>query len=146
MDPGVLNDPFYPFLVYNYSELNVRIHQVKPEHYQLNLLCFNPYSYRFDEKRNQSNINLPGEELLNEIMQTNCEPDAPKEINLPLKPYLTKDSGIGQLIVLIQPTEKAWNQCEHSEWEGKPIISAWLQCTRLAVDAFISPGTYKTLY
>jgi hypothetical protein len=146
MDPGVLNDPFYPFMVYNYSELNIRINRVKPEHYHLSLPCFNPYSYQFIGEQKESNINLPGEELLNEIMQTNCERDDPKEITLPLKSYLTKESGVGQLIVLIQPTEEAWKQCEHNQWDRKPIVSAWLQCTRLTVDAFISSGKYKILY
>jgi len=143
MDPAVLNDPFYPITVYNYSELNVRINRVKPEHYSLNLPCFNPYSYRITEE--ESIINLPGEELLNQILKSNCERDTPKEIAIPLKSYLTKDSGVGQLIVLIQPTEQAWNAFEHNHWDRKPVISAWLQCTRLTVDTFVSPGVNTKL-
>ncbi|CAF5011751.1 unnamed protein product, partial [Rotaria sp. Silwood1] len=48
MDPGVLNEPFYPFMVYNYSEVTLRIHRVKPEHYHPNLPCFNSYSYTYE--------------------------------------------------------------------------------------------------
>ena len=145
MDPAVLSDPFYSLMVYNYSELNVRINRVKPEHYNLQLPCFNPYSYQFNDEEKNATINLPGEELVNQVVQTNCEPDAPKEISIPLKSYLANGSGIGQLIVLVQPTEQAWNKFEHNRWERKPVVSAWLQFTRLAVDAFVSPGSTSRL-
>jgi hypothetical protein len=138
MDPGVLNDPFYPFMVYNYSELTLRINRVEPEHYRSNLPCFQQYSY-LNEKE-ESYLQLPGEELLNEIVQTNCERDEPKEIKVSLKAYLTKTSGVGQLIVFIEPTQKALDECQHNRWQRKSIVSAWLQCTRLAVDVFVSSG------
>jgi len=140
MDPGVLDEPFYPFMVYNYSEITLRINRVKPEHYRSNLPCFPRYSYGRGE--DQSYHQLPGEELLNEVIQTNCERDEPKEIKIPLKAYLTEKSGVGQLIVFIEPTQKAWNECEHNRWQSKQIVSAWLQCTRLAVDVFVSSGKY----
>ncbi|CAF4541602.1 unnamed protein product, partial [Rotaria sp. Silwood2] len=141
VDPDVLDGPFYPFMVYNYSEVMLHIHRVKPEHYHPNLPCFNSYSYTYEggELYNK----LPGEELLNEVVQTNCERDEPKEIRVPLKTYLTKNSGVGQLIVLIEPTRKALNECEDNNWQHRQIISVWLQCTRLAVDVFVSSGTYK---
>ncbi|CAF2687585.1 unnamed protein product [Rotaria sp. Silwood2] len=141
VDPDVLDEPFYPFMVYNYSEVMLHIHRVKPEHYHPNLPCFNSYSYTYEggELYNK----LPGEELLNEVVQTNCERDEPKEIRVPLKTYLTKNSGVGQLIVLIEPTRKALNECEDNNWQHRQIISVWLQCTRLAVDVFVSSGTYK---
>ncbi|CAF4114154.1 unnamed protein product, partial [Adineta steineri] len=140
MDPGVLDEPFYPFMVYNYSEITLRINRVKPEHYNPNLPCFQQYSHRHREEE-ESHHQLPGEELFNEIIQTNCERDEPKEIKIPLKSYLTKTSSVGQLIVFIEPTEKAWNGCQHNDWQRKQVISVWLQCTRLAVDLFVSPGT-----
>ncbi len=143
MDPGVLNEPFYPFMVYNYSEITLRINRVKPEHYQSNLPCFQPYSYVHGEE--ESYRQLPGEELLNEVVQTNCERDEPKEIKVPLKAYLTENSGVGQLIIFIEPTKKAWNEHQHDRWQRKQIVSAWLQCTRLAVDLFVSPGKYTLL-
>ncbi|CAF4004957.1 unnamed protein product, partial [Adineta steineri] len=139
MDPGVLDEPFYPFMVYNYSEITLRINRVKPEHYNPNLPCFQQYSHRHREEED-AHHQLPGEELFNEVIQTNCERDEPKEIKIPLKSYLTKTSSVGQLIVFIEPTEKAWNECQHNDWQRKQIISAWLQCTRLAVDLFVSPG------
>ncbi|CAF1121901.1 unnamed protein product [Rotaria sordida] len=138
MDPGVLDEPFYPFMVYNYSEITLRINRVKPEHYHSNLPCFQQYSYIHGEE--ESYRQLPGEELLNKVVQTNCERDEPKEMKVPLKAYLAENSGVGQLIVFIEPTEKAWNECQHNHWQRKPIISAWLQCTRLAVDVFVSSG------
>jgi hypothetical protein len=143
MDPGVLNDPFYPFMVYNYSEIILRINRVKPEHYHSSLPCFQQYSYGNEGEK--SVIELPGEELLNEVVQTNCERDEPKEIKVPLKSYLTKNSGVGQLIVFIEPTLKAWYKCQHNHWERKHIVSAWLQCTKLAVDLFVSSGNYTLL-
>ncbi|CAF4285359.1 unnamed protein product, partial [Adineta steineri] len=36
---------------------------------------------------------------------------------------------------------KAWDACRQNEWEHKPIGSAWLQCTRLAVDVFVSSAS-----
>ncbi|CAF3824365.1 unnamed protein product [Rotaria sordida] len=139
MDPGVLDDPFYSFMVLNYSELKLRINRVKPEHYDRNLPCFMPYKYMNQEQH--PHIDLPGIELLNETFQTNCEYDEPKEIRVPLKAYLTKNSGVGQLIVLIEPTKKAQDRCQNRNWRSRQIISVWLQCTRLAVDLFVSLGT-----
>ena len=135
MDPAVLDDPFYPFMVYNYSELSLRIHRVKPEHYRPDLPCLQTYAYQQEE---ESSVQLPGEELLNEIIPTHCQRDEPKEIRIPLKAYLAKDSGVGQLVVCIQPTQKALKECRYDQWQPKPIIGAWLQCTRLAVDVFAS--------
>ncbi|CAF3912925.1 unnamed protein product [Adineta steineri] len=139
MDPGVLDDAFYPFLIYNYSEIILRVNQVKPEHYRQDLPCFQQYSYRNGQE--ESNRELPGEELFNETVQTNCERDEPKEMKIPLKTYLSKESGVGQLIIFIEPTDKAWDACRQNEWEHKPIVSAWLQCTRLAVDVFVSSAS-----
>jgi uncharacterized protein YfaS (alpha-2-macroglobulin family) len=138
MDPGVLDDPFYPFMVYNYSELTVRINRVKPEHYSPELPCIRGYARQHGEE--ESSLQLPGDELFNAVVQTSCERDEPKEIKIPLKPYLAKGSGVGQLIVFIEPTEKAWKECQHNQWQPKPMVSAWLQCTRLAVDVFVSAG------
>jgi hypothetical protein len=139
MDPGVLDDPFYPFMVYNYSEIVLRIHRVKPEQYRSDLPCLQGYPYQHEA---ESFLQIPGEELCNEIVQTHCERDEPKEIKVPLKAYLTKKSGVGQLIVFIEPTQSAWKACEHNQWQPKPTISAWLQCTRLAVDVFVSTGNH----
>ena len=140
MDPGVLDEPFYPFMVYNYSEITLRINRVKPEHYHPNLPCCQHYFYTHDVE--DSHLELPGEELLNEVVQTNCERDEPKEMKIPLKAYLTKTSGVGQLIICIRPTNKAWDECQHNQWQRKQIVSAWLQCTRLTVDVFISSGKF----
>lgn len=138
MDPGLLNEPFYSFMVYNYSELKVRINRIKPEHYDSNLPCFNPYAYITE---GQSWYNkLPGEELLNEVIKTNCERDEPKEMRILLKEYLNKDSGVGQLILLVEPTKKACDECQNNEWQYRQIKSVWIQCTRLAVDLFFSSG------
>ena len=136
MDPGVLDDPFYPFMIYNYSEVTLRVNRVEPTDYQRELPCFQPYPYRNGKR--VANIHLPGKELVNETIQTNCERDEPKEMKIPLKSYLAQQSGVGQLMILITPTQKAWNEYPHDEWEEKPVISAWLQCTRLAIDVFYS--------
>jgi len=139
MDPGVLDEPYYPFTVYNYSEVTLRLHRVKPEDYRQDLPCFNAYSFSYGEGE-QTTIQLPGEELIHKIMQTNCERDEPQQIKISLKEYLEQNSGVGQLLIFLEPTQKAWDQCHHNHWERKPVISAWLQCTRLAVDIFVSSG------
>ncbi|CAF1241767.1 unnamed protein product, partial [Didymodactylos carnosus] len=143
MDPGVLDDPFYQFMVYNYSELTLRINRVKPEHYQPNLPCLRSYCYIYEDEEWYNK--LPGEELVNEVILTNCTPNEPKEIKIPLKPYLNKKSNTGQLIVLIEPTQKSWNECQSEDWKYRTVLSAWLQCTRLAVDIFFSSGSAKVI-
>ncbi|CAF4766301.1 unnamed protein product [Rotaria socialis] len=105
MDHVLLNEPCYTFIVCNYSELILRINRVKPEYYQEDLLYFNR-RYRSDEEQEQDN-KLPDEELLNEIIQTNCQLNEPRDISVPLKAYFTKSSGVGQLFILIESTEKA---------------------------------------
>ncbi|CAF2071916.1 unnamed protein product [Rotaria magnacalcarata] len=59
MDPALLNEPCYTFIVCNYSELILRINRVKPEHYQEYLLYFNR-RYRSDEEQKPDD-KLPGE-------------------------------------------------------------------------------------
>ncbi|CAF4359193.1 unnamed protein product [Rotaria sp. Silwood2] len=151
MDPGLLDDPYYSFMVCNYSALVLRINRVKPEHYHSNLLY---YSARFNEDEDQdeeedeeqkSYSKLLGEALLNEIIQTNCQRNEPKEIRIPLKAYFTKSFGVGQLLILITPTKKAYKECKHRYWGDRRIISVWLQCTRLAVDVFASSNNDGTL-
>ncbi|CAF1586048.1 unnamed protein product, partial [Adineta ricciae] len=136
MDPGVLDEPFYPLMIYNYSEVTLCVNRVEPTDFRQELPCFQPYSY--GNGKRIANIHLPGKELVNETIQTNCERDEPKEMKIPLKSYLAQESGVGQLIILITPTQKAWNEYPHNKWEEKPVISAWLQCTRLAIDVFHS--------
>ncbi|CAF4016800.1 unnamed protein product [Rotaria sp. Silwood2] len=155
MDPGLLYEPYYSFIVCNYSELIIRINRVKPEHYKPNVLKF---SAGFDdddddyaeeeEDQNEAiedNHNIPGEELLNEIIQTNCQRNEPKEIRISLKAYLTKSSGVGQLFIFITTTKKAYKECEHRYWGNTRAILVWLQCTRLAVDTFASSNKDGTL-
>ncbi|CAF4520745.1 unnamed protein product [Rotaria socialis] len=143
MDPALLNEPCYTFIVCNYSELILRINRVKPEHYQEYLLYVNR-RYRSDEEQEPDN-KLPGEELLNEIIQTNCQLNEPKDIRVPLKAYFTKPSGLGQLLILIELTEKARAEFRNEHWNDRPTISIWLQCTRLAVDVFSSSDPDCTL-
>ncbi|CAM2724480.1 unnamed protein product [Rotaria socialis] len=163
MDPGLLDEPYYSFIVCNYSELIIRINRVKPEHYQPNVLRFNARSGDDDDDEEEeeekekeedqkeaieNNHNIPGEELLNEIIQTNCQRNEPKEIRIPLKTYLTKSSGVGQLFIFITTTKKAYKECEYRYWVDTRAILVWLQCTRLAVDTFASSnkdGTLTTL-
>jgi hypothetical protein len=113
---------------------------VKPEHYQEYLLYLNQ-RYNNDEEQEPDN-KLPGEELLNEIIQTNCQLNEPKDIIVPLKAYFTKPSGVGQLLILIEPTKKARAEFRNEHWNDRPTISIWLQCTRLAVDVFSSSGNF----
>ncbi|CAF4451576.1 unnamed protein product, partial [Rotaria magnacalcarata] len=88
---------------------------------------------------------LPGEELLNEIIQTNCQLNEPKDIRVPLKAYFTKPSGLGQLLIFIELTEKARTEFRNEHWNDRPTIAIWLQCTRLAVDVFSSSDPDGTL-
>ena len=143
MDPGILNEPYYPLTVYNYAEITLRIHRVKPEHYHRDLVCFNAYSFMYGD--NDAEMHLPGEKLVHETIKTNCERNEPKEMKIPLKAYLEPNSGVGQLIIYLTPTQEAWDACHHNQWDRKPILSAWLQCTRLAADIFVSSGRYLFL-
>ncbi|CAF4253465.1 unnamed protein product, partial [Rotaria magnacalcarata] len=88
---------------------------------------------------------LPGEELLNEIIQTNCQLNEPKDIRVPLKAYFTKPSGLGQLLIFIELTEKARTEFRNEHWNDRPTIAILLQCTRLAVDVFSSSDPDGTL-
>jgi len=140
MDPGLLDEPYYSFLVYSYSELILRINRVKPEHYRSDLLDFNE-DFDTDEEKEWYE-KLPGEILFNQIIQTNCQHNELKEIKIPLKTYFTKSSGLGQLFIFIRPTIKAYKQFEDRSWENRPTISVGLQCTRLAVDIFATYGKF----
>ncbi|CAF4288196.1 unnamed protein product [Rotaria socialis] len=51
----------------------------------------------------------------------------------------------GQLLILIELTEKARAEFRNEHWNDRPTISIWLQCTRLAVDVFSSSDPDCTL-
>lgn len=144
LDPGLLDEPFYSFVVCNYSELIIHINRVKPEHYHSYILHYKKYYYAGEDEDEEQEcyVKLPGEELLNEIIQTNCQYNEPKEMKISLKKYLTKSSGVGQLLIFIESTKKAYEKCEHRHWKDRRSISVWLQCTRLAVDIFVSSSNY----
>lgn len=129
MDPVLLEESFYSFVICNYPELTVRINRVEPEHFQEDIFS-------------SENTEWPGEELFNGIIQTDCQLNEPKEIRLALKKYLNNSSGTGQLFIFIEPTESARNQFENDCWNDRPCISVWLQLTRLAVDVFAALGNF----
>lgn len=176
LDPAYLDDPYYPLIVCNYSELRVRISRVKPEHFSERLFYDNNYAQEdddeveeeeeeeeelryndedepldrgdkedFDNETENQNMdeqkcfNMPGEELLDEIMETNCDVNEPKEIRIPLKNYLSK-LGLGQLFIFIEPTKQARMKCRQNRWEQLPRVVTWLQCTKLAANVFVSQG------
>lgn len=141
MDPSLLDEPFYSFMVCNYSELHVRINRVTPEEYDPSSVVFQSYCY-FDQA--QQKISLPGTELYNQTITTDCQRDQPKEMKIFLKSYLAETGGVGQLMLYIEPTEKALEACEKHHWRGREVLSIWLQCTKLTADIFASAGKIYT--
>lgn len=100
--------------VTNHPSVRVRAWKVEPKHWDAFVKCLG-----------SDNLGqVPGQTMLDENLQTRCEPDQPKELSVDLTSAYSK--GLGQAIVLIEPPA-------HKKHHQK--FFAWVQSTQIGLDA-----------
>lgn len=107
----------------NYGQLKVRLYQVTPGD-------FDAYAHYIQNQWNHDHPpRLPGTKVLDTLIKTTAGANALVETPVALSAALAK-SGLGHTIAVIEP----------SPWKEKyepPRLLAWVQSTKLAVDAYV---------
>lgn len=99
--------------VTNHPRLRVRAWKVEPKHWDAYVKCLTT-----DQAK------IPGAVLLDEQLQTHCQPDLPKEVKIDLTSAFPK--GLGQALVMIEPPATR---------DDHPRFFSWVQSTRIGLDA-----------
>jgi uncharacterized protein YfaS (alpha-2-macroglobulin family) len=122
LDPAASKRTF-DFFSTNHGAFKVRIYKVTPSDLKA-------YGFYQQNQWNQDNPpRLPGIKVFDQVIKPEDKPNELIETNLDLMPALSKD-GFGHAIVHIEPTP--WTQRYRP-----PNIIAWVQATKLAVDAHV---------
>jgi uncharacterized protein YfaS (alpha-2-macroglobulin family) len=122
LDPAA-KKPTLDFFTTNYEQLKVRLYEVGP----------GDYDGWLDYLRNQWNHDhrpkMPGKKSFDQLVKTTSDKNQLVETAVDLQPALRK-SGLGHAIAIVEPYP----------WKEKydpPRIVAWVQSTKLAVDAYV---------
>ncbi|MGE0550897.1 MAG: DUF6049 family protein [Kofleriaceae bacterium] len=126
VDPGA-KQPTLDFFTTNYDQLKVQLYQVSPADYD---------AYGF-YLRNQWNHDkkppMPGKKVFDRLVKTSSGQNDLIETAVDLKSALNR-SGLGHVIAVVEP----------SPWKERyepPRMVAWVQSTKLAVDAYVDSDT-----
>ncbi len=126
LDPA--GGPRFPVRSVNHGSLRVEAYAVGPEDWPA------WHAYRQRGWRNES-ASPPGRRVIDTTVRVTGEPDALTETLLDLGPAL--DGGLGQVVLVVRPastTKETRNQ----------VIRAWVQATRIGLDAFADSETLVT--
>lgn len=137
LNPSALADPFISLTVYNFSSLRIQLYQVDASDWSSpDLPSANMMQYA--EGKNC----VVGKQVHDHEVELQVQRDEPHEHHIPLSPFLQHEQEhVGQLLVIAEPTERAWMQCQgaSSSYKFRDIVCAWVQCTNLSVDVFPDP-------
>ncbi|MDI7266770.1 MAG: alpha-2-macroglobulin family protein, partial [Myxococcota bacterium] len=121
LDPS--GPPRFPVYSVGHRELRVRLHAVEPADWEQ----FIEYLRRLRQGGEAGE--LPGRRVVSTTVAVSGDPDETAETAIDLSPALRE--GLGQAIVVVEPppgTEARW---------ARRIVVAWVQVTRIGVDAFV---------
>ncbi|MBL9020100.1 MAG: Ig-like domain-containing protein [Myxococcales bacterium] len=125
LDPAA-KKPTLDFFTTNYEQLKVSLWKVSP-------LDYDAYGFYL---RNQWNRDkppkLPGKKVFDQLVKTAVGKNELVETQVDLQTALSKD-GLGHVIALVEPYP--WTE----DWDP-PKLVAWVQSTRLGVDAHVDAG------
>lgn len=108
----------------NYDGLKVQLYAVTPADYQ----AWGEYMRRQGSRKPAP---MPGRKVFDQLIKVGGKADELTESHLDLAPALT--NGLGHVVAIVEPSP--WRQ----RWEP-PRLIAWVQSTRLAVDAAVDAG------
>ncbi len=107
------------FQVTNVKRLKVKAWKVKPEDWPKYM------TYAIQRRQNHKDATPPGEEVIDEEVDTNSPQDESSETNLDLSKGF--ESGLGQLLVEVEPLD--------IEAKYRPRYIGWIQSTQIGLDA-----------
>lgn len=136
LDPTVNTKPTFSVVTMNLDAIHCRVFQVEPEEYNQSIFSYNAYS-------NTSEHKFPGKQVLDAtLINTNGKQDEPCDTDIDLSLLLQyPKENIGQLFIVVEPERNSWK----GTWNRRPIHQAWIQVTKLAIDA-IYDNSDCTLY
>ena len=123
LDPA--GGPRFPVHSVNHESLRVEVYAVGPEHWAA------WQAYRQKGWRDEA-ATPPGRRVIDTTVRVGGEPDALTETRLDLAPAF--ESGLGQAILVVRPTTPS------KERRGERV-QAWVQSTRIGLDAFADRET-----
>jgi uncharacterized protein YfaS (alpha-2-macroglobulin family) len=126
LDPSA--KPTYSVFTINFDRLKVRAYAVQPEDWP----AFQTYMQNY--YREGTPPTPPGRQVVNTTITVKAKPDELVETAIDLSPAL-KD-GLGQIIVVVEPDVSAL-QSLFRPGERPPTARAWVQATRIGLDAFV---------
>jgi uncharacterized protein YfaS (alpha-2-macroglobulin family) len=115
----------FPVHSVNHESLRVEAYAVGPEHWATWQI------YRQKGWRDEA-ATPPGRRVIDTTVRVGGEPDAPTETRLDLTPAL--EGGLGQVILVVRPTTP-------SKERRRERVQAWVQSTRIGLDAFADQET-----
>lgn len=142
LNPSMLSDPFISLTVFNFSSLRIQVFQVDVEDYRSPDL---PSSNSRDYAKGKNCA--VGKGVYDQEVELEAERDEPHEHKLFLGSLLQhQDEHFGQLLVIVEPTESAWRQCQGKSrsYNDRDVVFVWVQCTQLSLDVF--PDQVKGSY
>ncbi|HEY0255269.1 MAG TPA: Ig-like domain-containing protein, partial [Kofleriaceae bacterium] len=114
--------PTLDFFTTNYDQLKVRLYAVTPDDLRA-------YSVYVDNIWDHDHPHpIPGRQIFDKTIKTTSKPNELSETSIDLAPALTK--GFGSVLAIVEPYP--WTQ----PYEP-PRMIAWVQATKLAVDAHV---------
>lgn len=127
LDPAL--EAKFPFQSINFSRAQVVVHRVSTEDWS----AYKDFLLEYTRKEGAK---IPGEEVLNEAIEIDAEPERLAHSAVDLKQALGDDK-YGHFIVAIRPTapQDSLEERRHNRFD----VLQWVQVTDLAIGAFISP-------
>jgi alpha-2-macroglobulin len=125
LDPTAKQPTFDVFTV-NYEALKVKLYRVEPKDYDA-------YGFYLQNQWNRKNPpSMPGKKVLDKLVTTAKVKEELTETHIDLSSAL--GGGLGHVIAVVEPYP--WKE----RWDP-PRLYAWVQSTKLAVDAFVDSDT-----
>lgn len=115
--------PRFPVYTINEPTLKVSAYAVGPESWHEYL------TYLRDDERDQTRRDPPGRKVISTTVKVKGAPDELTETPIDLSSALS--NGVGHVILIVEPPAQP-----KERWK-RQIVRAWIQSTRLALDAFV---------
>ncbi|MCO5551007.1 hypothetical protein L7F22_004502 [Adiantum nelumboides] len=144
LNPLACSDPFVSLSVLNFSSLRIQVVQVEVDEYRSYRDLYSPFSNRNYSEHKSCPL---GKKVYDQEVELQAERNEPSEHKVSLGSFLQyPDEHFGQLLVIAEPTQRAWLQCQglSQPYKVRQVVFVWVQCTQLTLD--ILPDNVTGLY
>lgn len=125
LDPSA-KKPSLDVFTTNYEALKVKLYKVEPKHYDA-------WGFFLQNQWNKKKPpSIPGSKVLDQLVTTTRSKNELVETHVDLSAALS--GGVGHVIAIVEPYP--WKE----KWDP-PRLHAWVQATKLGVDAFVDADT-----